>query len=231
MDSEKQQVQEIEVPQISLSDFDITKTEEQFLQTETQNIAEKKIEPSNQFVDLKTTKHLTKMNSNIMQSITDIFNAEILKFAKRVNAEFPAVPVNGILAIWCKQQKMPLSTFNIENSEDVYDINGDDDEQPKAVKVVKKKAAGQKKKKVESEELEQSVNAMKITSDAEDDVRSSDEEVEHGKPKKTKKKEAAPKKEGEKCQHMYVKGKNANTQCVTTVKGGGDYCSKHKQNK
>lgn len=30
------------------------------------------------------------------------------------------------------------------------------------------------------------------------------------------------------CKHKYLKGKNANKQCTTKVKGGGDYCSKHK---
>jgi hypothetical protein len=29
------------------------------------------------------------------------------------------------------------------------------------------------------------------------------------------------------CQHMYIKGKNANTQCKTKVKRNGNYCSKH----
>ncbi len=56
-----------------------------------------------------------------MQSIAEIFNAEILKFAKRVNAEYPTVPVEGMLAIWCKQQDMPLSTFEVlEGKEEVY---------------------------------------------------------------------------------------------------------------
>jgi hypothetical protein len=32
------------------------------------------------------------------------------------------------------------------------------------------------------------------------------------------------------CQHMYIKGKNANTQCKTKVKRNGDYCSKHARN-
>ncbi len=76
--------------------------------------------------------------------------------------------------------------------------------------------------------------AVEITSDAEDDRRSSDEEVEHAKPVKkaaAKKKSPAAKKEKEpskECQHMYVKGKNAGTKCTTTVKGEGNYCSKHK---
>ncbi len=46
-----------------------------------------------------------------------------------------------------------------------------------------------------------------------------------------KKKSPAAKKEKEpskECQHMYVKGKNAGTKCTTTVKGEGNYCSKHK---
>ena len=31
------------------------------------------------------------------------------------------------------------------------------------------------------------------------------------------------------CKHMFLKGKKANTQCKTKVKGGNDYCSKHKK--
>jgi hypothetical protein len=30
------------------------------------------------------------------------------------------------------------------------------------------------------------------------------------------------------CKHMFIKGRNANTQYKTKVKGGGEYCSKHK---
>jgi hypothetical protein len=30
------------------------------------------------------------------------------------------------------------------------------------------------------------------------------------------------------CEHVYIKGKNANTQCKVKVKGDGFYCSKHK---
>jgi len=30
------------------------------------------------------------------------------------------------------------------------------------------------------------------------------------------------------CEHVYIKGKNANTQCKIKVKGDGFYCSKHK---
>ncbi len=48
-----------------------------------------------------------------MQSIAEIFNAEILKFARGLTAEYPTVPVEGMLAIWCKQQDMPLSTFEV----------------------------------------------------------------------------------------------------------------------
>ena len=31
------------------------------------------------------------------------------------------------------------------------------------------------------------------------------------------------------CEHVYIKGKNANTQCKTKIKGSGEYCSKHKK--
>ncbi len=209
---------------------------------------DRKIEHPNQFGDLKTTNHLTKMNSNIMQSIAEIFNAEILKFAKRVNAEYPTVPVEGMLAIWCKQQDMPLSTFEVlEGKEEVYNNIDNEDDEP--IPVVKKAPPKKKvvkkvvKKPVEAEvrddedveqENEVENGAVEITSDAEDDRRSSDEEVEHAKPVKkaaAKKKSPAAKKEKEpskECQHMYVKGKNAGTKCTTTVKGEGNYCSKHK---
>jgi hypothetical protein len=247
---------EASVSIISLSGFEMTKPEQEFLNnngnngSDTEDMgqeiptlqpnASRKIEPSNQFGDLKTTKHFTKMNSNIMQSITEIFNAEILKFAKRVNAEYPQVPVNGMLTIWCKQQQLPLSTFGIEEGDDVYDFSTEEEPQASKVKVVKKKAAPKKAKASVSEidSLAQSgtrkagiasdVNGL---SDAEDDVRSSDEEVEHCKPKKAapKKKEAAKKDAGKECHHMYIKGKNANTKCTTIVKGDGNYCSKHKQ--
>ncbi|AAK82271.1 411L [Invertebrate iridescent virus Kaz2018] len=258
---------------ISLSGFELTSTEKTLLNTSTlvpspstSNLEDtgnstvpnstvvtvvppnkdRKIERPNQFGDLKTTNHLTKMNSNIMQSIAEIFNAEILKFAKRVNAEYPTVPVEGMLAIWCKQQDMPLSTFEIlEGKEEVYNnIDNEDDEPTQVVKKAppKKKAKKVVKKPVEVRDDEEDVEqengvengADEMTSDAEDDRRSSDEEVEHAKPVKkaaAKKKSPAAKKEKEpskECQHMYVKGKNAGTKCTTTVKGEGNYCSKHK---
>jgi hypothetical protein len=255
---------EIEIPKISASGFEITPLDEQLLELEqletaSESIEEnleretavhpkepnlhadqfflvhpkdrpedkRKIEPPNQFGDLKTTKHLTKMNSNIMKSITDIFNAEIVKFAKRINAEFPEVPINGVLAIWCKQQSMPLSTFEInEDPDHVYDVETDIDEEVKP-KVVKKSPA---KKKAKAADADSVIESNGIASDAEDDVPSSDEEVENGKPKKVVKKKAAPKKKspGKECEHKYIKGKNAGTKCTTTVKGEGNFCSKHK---
>jgi len=30
------------------------------------------------------------------------------------------------------------------------------------------------------------------------------------------------------CQHMYIKGAKANTQCKVKIKGEGEFCSKHK---
>jgi hypothetical protein len=36
--------------------------------------------------------------------------------------------------------------------------------------------------------------------------------------------------ENKQCQHMYIKGKNANTQSKTKVKRNGDYCCKHARN-
>jgi hypothetical protein len=30
------------------------------------------------------------------------------------------------------------------------------------------------------------------------------------------------------CKHVYLKGKNAKKQCTTKVKGGGEFCGKHK---
>jgi hypothetical protein len=31
------------------------------------------------------------------------------------------------------------------------------------------------------------------------------------------------------CKHVFIKGRNAKTQCKTIVKGGGEYCCKHKK--
>jgi len=38
-----------------------------------------------------------------------------------------------------------------------------------------------------------------------------------------------PKVEVPTCKHMFIKGRNANTRCKTKVKGGAEYCSKHKK--
>lgn len=165
--------------------------------------------------DLKTTEHPVKMNSNIMKSINDLLNAEILKFAKRVNGEYPDVPVDAILGIWCKQQNMSMSTFGL-NGDYTTDTELDEDER-KPVKRTPKRG----KKKIE-----------KPTSDDEDDKVDSDDaddEVKHGKPKAKKEKAVKEKKQTKECAHMYTKGKNAGTKCTTTVKGEGDYCSKHKK--
>lgn len=263
---EEEEEIENQMRDISLSGFKLTSNEKTLLNTSTSTLVplpstsnledpgnstvvplnkDRKIEHPNQFGDLKTTNHLTKMNSNIMQSIAEIFNAEILKFAKRVNAEYPTVPVEGMLAIWCKQQDMPLSTFEVlEGKEEVYNnIDNEDDEPipvvkkaPPKKKVVKKVVKKPVEAEVRDDEDVEQENEVEngITSDAEDDRRSSDEEVEHAKPVKkaaAKKKSPAAKKEKEpskECQHMYVKGKNAGTKCTTTVKGEGNYCSKHK---
>lgn len=222
-----------------ISGFSMTEDEQKFLDLNLEGavppeavLPKRKIERSDQFGDLKTTNYLTKMNSNFMQNIVEMFNAEILKFAKRVNAEYPEVPVDGMLTIWCKQQNMPLSTFDIEK--DVYDIATDVDEEPEVVpkkKASPKKAPAKPKKKAiakkddDIDSLAHSVNGVAL-SDAEDDARSScDEEPEIGK----KKKKPAPKKEGKVCLHRYIKGKNANSQCTTMVKGDGEFCSKHKK--
>jgi hypothetical protein len=241
---ESSPVTSLQVTVKEISGFSMTEDEQKFLDLNLEGSVEgavggevppevlpRKIERSDQFGDLKTTNYLTKMNSNFMQNIVEMFNAEILKFAKRVNAEYPEVPVDGMLTIWCKQQNMPLSTFDIEK--DVYDIATDVDEEPE---VPKKKASPKKapakpkkkavaKKDADIDSLAHSVNGVAL-SDAEDDARSScDEEPEIGK----KKKKSPPKKEGKVCLHRYIKGKNANSQCTTMVKGDGEFCSKHKK--
>jgi hypothetical protein len=241
-------IYENESPQVTvkeIAEFSMTEDEQKFLDLNLEGAVggprvshERKIERSDQFGDLKTTNYLTKMNSNLMQNIVEMFNVEILKFAKRVNAEYPEVPVDGMLTIWCKQQNMPLSTFDIEK--DVYDIATDVDEEPEVPKkkASPKKAPAKPKKKAvakkddadveddaDVDSLAQSVNGVAL-SDAEDDARSScDEEPEIGK----KKKKSPPKKEGKVCLHRYIKGKNANSQCTTMVKGEGEFCSKHKK--
>jgi len=35
--------------------------------------------------------------------------------------------------------------------------------------------------------------------------------------------------ESKTCKHNFLKGKKANTQCKTKVKGDSDHCSKHKK--
>ena len=164
------------------------------------------------------------MNSNIMQSINEIFNNEILKFAKRINAEYPDVPINGVLSIWCKQQHIPISTFDIDVDEDEY--NADTEVEEKQKPSPKKKVV---KKTVESEktdsDFEKDDEEIESVPDAD-----SDDEVENGKPKKAPKKEKAKKEKapGKVCEHKYIKGKNAGTKCTTVIKGDGNFCSKHK---
>ncbi len=245
---EEEEEIENQMRDISLSGFKLTSNEKTLLNTSTSTLVplpstsnledpgnstvipnstvvplnkDRKIEHPNQFGDLKTTNHLTKMNSNIMQSIAEIFNAEILKFAKRVNAEYPTVPVEGMLAIWCKQQDMPLSTFEVlEGKEEVYNNIDNEDDEP--IPVVKKAPPKKKvvkkvvKKPVEAEvrddedveqENEVENGAVEITSDAEDDRRSSDEEVEHAKPVKkaaAKKKSPAAKKEKNQAKNVNI---------------------------
>ncbi|CCV02436.1 hypothetical protein IIV31_064L [Armadillidium vulgare iridescent virus] len=176
---------------------------------------DRKIEPSTQFGDLKTKKHSTKMT--LIESFTDMINNEILRFATQINELYPEVPVDGLLAIWCKQQNLPASTFNLD--ENLCDT--DVDEPPK----VEKKKKSPKTKKI--------APLSPPPSDAEDDVPSEDEEPEHGKKKKPVKKEKKEKVADtlKVCQHRFVKGKNANTQCTIKVKGEGDFCSKHKEKK
>ncbi len=251
---EEEEEIENQMRDISLSGFKLTSNEKTLLNTSTSTLVplpstsnledpgnstvipnstvvplnkDRKIEHPNQFGDLKTTNHLTKMNSNIMQSIAEIFNAEILKFAKRVNAEYPTVPVEGMLAIWCKQQDMPLSTFEVlEGKEEVYNNIDNEDDEP--IPVVKKAPPKKKvvkkvvKKPVEAEvrddedveqENEVENGAVEITSDAEDDRRSSDEEVEHAKPVK----KAAAKKKSPAAKKKKNQAKNVNI-CMLKVK-------------
>jgi hypothetical protein len=45
-----------------------------------------------------------------MQKISNLINTEILQFVKKVH-EFPQVPINDMLAIWCKQKDIPFFIF------------------------------------------------------------------------------------------------------------------------
>jgi hypothetical protein len=49
--------------------------------------------------------------STLMQSIADLINREIRKFVEKVHEEFPQIPINNILVVWCEQQGIPFSTF------------------------------------------------------------------------------------------------------------------------
>ena len=44
--------------------------------------------------------------------MSPLIKQEILKFAQKVNEAFPLIPVNGMLAMWCKQENLPFSTFD-----------------------------------------------------------------------------------------------------------------------
>jgi hypothetical protein len=51
--------------------------------------------------------------SDFLREIMDVLNGDILGFVKAVNAEYPQIPVDEMLAVWCKQQHLPISTFGI----------------------------------------------------------------------------------------------------------------------
>jgi hypothetical protein len=55
--------------------------------------------------------HLTK-NVKFVENISNLFKKKIIKFAQKVNEEFPLIYANAMLAIWCKQQEIPFSTFD-----------------------------------------------------------------------------------------------------------------------
>jgi hypothetical protein len=43
----------------------------------------------------------------LLQSIADLINKEIHKFAKKVNEYFPQISINEMLSIWCELQQIP----------------------------------------------------------------------------------------------------------------------------
>jgi hypothetical protein len=47
-----------------------------------------------------------------MQSIQNLINEEIRKFAEKVHEQFPQIPTNDIPAIWCELQQIPSAVLN-----------------------------------------------------------------------------------------------------------------------
>jgi hypothetical protein len=108
-----------------------------------------------------------------------LINKEIFKFAKKVKEEFPQIPIDEMLAIWCKQQQIcgfEIPSLDNDSEDSVTDSGAN------AFSVT-----------------DSGVNAFLVT------------------------------EENKICQPMYTKGKKANTQCTTKVKGKGDYCSKNSK--
>ncbi len=46
-----------------------------------------------------------------MQSIQNMINKEIRKSAEKMHEQFPQIPTNDMLAIWCEMQHIPFFTF------------------------------------------------------------------------------------------------------------------------
>jgi hypothetical protein len=61
--------------------------------------------------------------STLMQSIADLINKEIHKFAKRVNEEFPQISINEMLSIWCEQQQ--ICGFEIPSLDEDSSVNAE----------------------------------------------------------------------------------------------------------
>ena len=59
--------------------------------------------------------------STLMQSISNLINEEILKFVRKVNEEYPEIPVNAMLEIWRKQQEIPFPKQELKTCQYVYD--------------------------------------------------------------------------------------------------------------
>jgi hypothetical protein len=159
----------------------------------------------------------------LKQSLSNLINKEIIVLIHRVHKKFPETSIDGMLDMWCVQQDIsfdeiePLLELELEKTE-YTSTTSENAMSPliqSIIKVVNKEICKFAKKLPHTSEYsviaiwcEQQNMPLSLFGLDENE----------------------PCVQRNICQHIYIKGKNTNTQCKTKIKGDGCYCSKHVQN-
>jgi hypothetical protein len=174
-----------------------------------------------------------------MSALTEVmklFNSEVHEFCIKINKEYPDISIDDMLQIWCEQQDIDISSFNIKKSGCKYTLmRGNKSGQQCSSKTSAGSSYCNKHKKKSEEEEEEpeeepeEEEEEEAEEEAEEEEAPEEEAEEEEEPEDDEDDDADKEPKIQTCAHKFNKGARANDRCSMKPQANSEYCAKHKK--